>query len=90
MTKFNFKKVPVDSDGKAYDSLESFQVAEIKKIIGTTLPDDHAAEDIVARKVDVIEILELTMDARPAARGQKRPRKPKTSAEPTALNLVTS
>lgn len=75
--KFSFKRLPVDADGKSYDSLEAFQEAELSKLTSISAGD---AEAIVAMKDEVIEILELTMDARPAARGQKRPRKGKSPA----------
>ena len=82
MIKFQFRKVPIDSDGKAYDSLEAFQASEIVKLCGVS---DEAAKAIVLDKDTVIEILELTMDARPGARGQKRPRKPKNDGSIQSL-----
>jgi hypothetical protein len=78
--KFSFKKLPVDADGKSYDSLEAFQAAELAKLLSATNACGISAEDIVNAKDDVIEILELTMDARPAARGVPKKRKAKASA----------
>lgn len=75
--KFSFKKLPVDGDGVAYDSLESFQSAEIKKLVPVLNID--MARQLVDQKDAVMEILELTMDARPAARGIKKPRKAKAT-----------
>lgn len=74
---FSFKKLPVDADGKAYDSLEDFQGAQLVANLGIS---DEAAKAIVTCKPIVIEILELTMDARPAARGKKKPRKAKAES----------
>jgi len=79
--KFTFKKLPVDSDGKAYESLEAFQAAEIKKLV-PILNIDTAAQ-LVEQKDWIIEILELTMDARPAARGMPKKRRQKdATAQP--------
>lgn len=75
--KFSFKKLPVDADGKSYDSLEAFQAAEIAKLSPTITAE--AAEDIVNVKEEIIEILELTMESRPSARGVKKQRKSKTN-----------
>lgn len=77
--KFSFKKLPVDADGKAHDSLEAFQAAQILKLLGINSQD--TAEDIVEHKAEMIEILELTMDSRPSARGIKKPRKAKASSD---------
>jgi hypothetical protein len=85
--KFQFRKVPVDADGKAFDSLEAFQAAEITKLC--KLVEPQTAIDIVAMKDEVIEILELTMDARPVARGVKKPRKSKATTETPELPQVT-
>ena len=76
--KFQWKKLPVDADGNSYSSLEAFQANEITKVISGLILD-HAI-DLVDHKDEIIEILELTTDARPAARGVKKPRKPKPSA----------
>lgn len=78
MIKFSFRKLPVDEDGKAYDNLEAFQAEQLRKLLGITHIEDKIHTDIVAHKAEVIEILQLTMDARPSARGQKRPRKSKS------------
>lgn len=76
--KFSFKKLPVDADGKAYDSLEDFQAAEIARILVNEPVDKAVQKTIVEHKDEIIEILEINFDSRPGARGQKRPRKPKT------------
>lgn len=83
--KFAWKKLPVDEAGKSYDSLDAFQKSEIGRALN--MPDgpeyDRICHNIVEKKAIVIEILELTMDARPASRGVKKPRKPKaTEAQP--------
>lgn len=81
--KFSFKKLPVDADGNAYESLEAFQAAEIKKLLVLDGEDGPGvAKAIVEHKDDIIEILELTMESRPGARGVKKPRKAKPAAEP--------
>lgn len=77
--KFSFKRLPVDSEGKSYDSLEQFQAAELTKLC--KLVEPQTAIDIVNMKDEVIEILELTMDARPAARGVPKKRKAKSQPE---------
>ena len=87
--KFTFKKLPVDADGKAYDSLEDFQAAQIAKLLLQNEDKMVAAESdavglgyiFVTHKDEIMEILELTMDARPVARGVKKPRKPKTETQ---------
>jgi hypothetical protein len=81
--KFSFKKLPVDEGGKAYDSLEDFQAAMLSKVLGIKEEDPlliSSLADIVSHKAEVIEILELNMDARPTARGVKKPRKPKNES----------
>lgn len=74
--KFSFKKLPVDANGKAYDTLEAFQIAQLVADLGISA---EAARAIIDCKPVVMEILELTMDARPAARGVKKPRKSKAT-----------
>ena len=83
--KFTFKKLPVDADGKAYPSLEEFQAAELKKLLQCENSSSSVFDDIVVYKEEVIEILELTMDARPGARGVKKPRK---QNKPAAANAA--
>lgn len=78
MLKFSFKKLPVDEAGKAYNSLEEFQAAQIMEHLEI---DVVAASQVVKFKAIVKEILDLTLDARPSARGQKRPRKLKADAQ---------
>lgn len=89
--KFTWAKLPVDADGKSYDSLEAFQASEIAKLVKTAcvLKTDSdmgtstaVAKEIVSHKAEIIEILEITTDARPSARGVKKPRKPKADAQP--------
>lgn len=85
--QFSFKKLPVDADGKAYDSIEDFQAAQIARLItddGTVkmaLGDNEVPLDVakvlVKNKDAMIEILQINFDSRPGARGQKRPRKAK-------------
>lgn len=85
--KFSFKKLPVDADGKAYDTLEAFQAAQIQKLVAEmTLP---MAEAIVANKAEIIEALEINFDSRPGARGVKKPRKPKADAAPVEPPATT-
>ncbi len=76
---FSWKKLPVDSNGKSYDSLEAFQAAQIEQFIdvGDAEKRGQVAAAIVSNKATVIEILELTTDARPTARGVRKPRKAK-------------
>lgn len=79
--KFSFRKLPVDADGKAYDSLEAFQAAELSKLLGINDDTDSTPDDIVSHKDEIMEILTLTMDARPAARGVPKKRKAKSQPE---------
>lgn len=76
--KFSFRKLPVDESGKAYDSIEDFQAAELSRLLAPTNGCGISHEEIVSKKSEVIEILEINEHSLPAARGQKRPRKPKT------------
>jgi hypothetical protein len=87
--KFSFRKVPIDSEGKAHDSLESFQASEIAKLFRDSadlrnqeveLNSAYAAA-VVAHKAEIIEILELDMNARPSARGVSKKRKAKDQPE---------
>lgn len=73
--KFSFRKLPVDESGKAYDSLEAFKSALLVSNLGIS---DEAAKMVVHEKDLVVEILQINENSLPAARGQKRPRKPKT------------
>lgn len=91
MIKFTWAKLPVDADGKSYDSLESFQASEIAKLVknACVLKTDSdvgtsalVAKEIVSHKAEIVEILELTTDARPTARGVRKPRKSKAEAQP--------
>jgi len=82
---FSWKKLPVDSNGKAYDSLEAFQASEIAKLLKSACVEDLSfavSEAIVGNKTMILEILELTLDARPSARGKPKPRKAKQQALP--------
>jgi len=77
---FSWKKLPVDSNGKAHDSLEAFQASEIAKLLSSKNAIDlnsDVTNAIVMNKEAILEILELTLDARPSARGVRKPRKPK-------------
>lgn len=77
--KWTWQRLPVDENGKAYGSLDEFKLALIEKLfegegIGTLTP--HGMAQIVLDQADYIgEILDITMDARPRARGVKKPRK---------------
>jgi len=85
--KFAFKKLPVDENGKSYDSLEDFQISLIEKLIDGTATSNVSVR-LIESKDELLEILELTMDSRPAARGVKKPRKPKATPEAPALALT--
>ncbi len=76
---FSWKKLPVDSNGKAYNSLDEFQAAQLVALLGIS---DEAAKMVVHEKESVMELLELTMDARPSARGKPKPRKAKQQELP--------
>ncbi len=88
--KFTWAKLPVDANGKSYDSLGAFQIAQIAKIFS-----EHSAEAtpegfatcVVENDSAVMEILELTTDARPGERGKKKPRKPKPAPVPAKSDL---
>lgn len=100
--KFSFKKLPVDENGIAYKSLEEFQVAELKKLfVNSQVAADEKielneayAKAVMALRDEITEILELTMDARPGARGVSKKRKPKatepaSAAEPAPASEPT-
>lgn len=97
LTGWSWKKLPVDADGKSYDSLEAFQASEIAKLVkaACVLPSNcdvsmssTVAKEIVSHKAEIIEILEITTDARPTARGVKKPRKPKAETQPELKNVA--
>lgn len=90
--KFSFKKLPVDADGKAYNTLEEFQAAEIKKLVPSLTIEQ--ANCIVEQQEWVIEALEINLDSRPGARGVSKKRKPKATepapaAEPAPASEPT-
>lgn len=82
--KFSLKKLPVDESGKAYDSFESFQISMLLKLIpDVAVPAGESPAELICRTIvmhrpEVLEILQINENSLPAARGQKRPRKPKT------------
>lgn len=83
--KFTWSKLPVDENGKAYDSLDDFKRAMLDKALAIETKGEGPSDiscDILAHKDEVIEILTLTTDARPSARGKPKPRKSKTSELP--------
>ncbi len=83
--KFTWAKLPVDEDGKAYDSLGAFQIAQIAKIFSehsTESNPEGFATCVVENDSAIMEILELTTDARPSARGKPKPRKAKQQELP--------
>jgi len=77
--KFSFRKVPIDAEGRAYDSLASFQAASLG-IIHAGITGD-LAKAIVDKKAEVIEILELSESSRPSARGVPKKRRAKQNLQ---------
>lgn len=84
--KFSFQKLPVDDTGKAYQSMDDFQRAMLDRVMAIEPkgagPSDISC-DILAHKDEVIEILSLSLNTRPARgrpRGSKN--KPKTQDLP--------
>lgn len=78
--KWTWQRLPVDESGKAYDSLEVFQAAMLSKTLANGAVG-ISAELIVKKKAEVLEILNITMSARPSTRGVAKPRKNKTKAK---------
>lgn len=89
--RFTWAKLPVDENGKSYDSLEAFQVAAIARLLQSNSTVETAGvtpEAIVEHKAEIIEILELTTDARPTARGVRKPRKAKVAPAQSDLPKI--
>ena len=88
--RFTWAKLPVDENGKSYDSLEAFQVAQIAKLLAGACDATLSvavSEAVMENKTAIMEILELTTDARPGERGKKKPRKPKPAPVPAQSDL---
>lgn len=80
-----FEKLPVDSEGKPYATLEAAQVAEIYTVTGI-IPDEpnrHVLATIVAHADEVVDVLTMTPTSKPRARaihGGTKKRKPKDNS----------
>lgn len=79
--KWTWQKLPVDENGKAYDSLDQFKVHLLAQLLDAT-PFTEIPDFIVEKADEIREILDITEDARPSARGVPKPRKNKTKAAP--------
>lgn len=77
--KWSWKRLPVDENGKSYDSLEAFQSASIAKLLMNEHGAGISADSIVEHKSEIVEILVLNESARPSARGVPKKRKSKTA-----------
>lgn len=87
--RWQWQKLPVDENGKAYPSLDEFKIALIERIFGEgntkELTPFDAAKIVISRTDEIQEILDITEDARPSARGVPKPRKNKTTKPDPAV-----
>jgi hypothetical protein len=79
----SFTRSYLATDGKCYATLEEAQAVEIALLFSNEPDAKRVADGIVANKDSILSILTLTDASRPKARGQKKPRKAKSTPEAT-------